>query len=215
MCPVLWKAKHKISEFGVRKGSLIKKAPTENKEDLMVPQIHLALRTRLKVFSGWRNTYMEGLVWQVVIGGPWNLAIYGKGCQHWIFLDNEPAASERVSVFRFWLCSSPFVLSVHEGGGGGAVRLWFHACVCVCTCVCLCVCVRLWFREQPEVKVFSAYASAARHAVLVCCFWRVTQYTVKQDRTILSWFCGYTMWNDLLEIPPKVLPFWWLPQGTK
>ena len=70
--------KLKISEFGVRKVLLIEKAPTRKMGDLMVPQIHLACWTRLKVFKGLGGTrYVEVLVGQVLIGGPWNLAIHG------------------------------------------------------------------------------------------------------------------------------------------
>ena len=60
---------------------------------------------------------MKELVGQVLTGGPWSLAIYGKG--H-IFPDNGPFSFERVPVFKFQLCPDPLVL-----------------CVCVCVCVCV------------------------------------------------------------------------------
>lgn len=41
----------------------------------------------------------EAVTGQVLIGGPWNLSIYGKGFQHQIFLGNWLFASERVPVF--------------------------------------------------------------------------------------------------------------------
>lgn len=44
---------------------------------------------------------------QVFIGGPWSLAINGKGHQYRIFLDNGTFASESVLVFKFQLCPSP------------------------------------------------------------------------------------------------------------
>lgn len=36
-----------------------------------------------------------------MIGGPWSLAIYGKGHQQWTFLDNGPFASGKVLEFKF------------------------------------------------------------------------------------------------------------------
>ena len=58
------------------------------------------------------------LVGRFLIGGPWNLAIYGKGFQHQVFLDNLPFASERVPVFKFLLCPDSLV-------PWGGARLWF------------------------------------------------------------------------------------------
>lgn len=53
---------------------------------------------------------MEVLVGQVLVGGPWSLAIYCKGHQHWIFLDSGPLASELVLVLKFQLCPRPLYL---------------------------------------------------------------------------------------------------------
>ena len=41
-----------MSVFGVRKGLLIKKTPTEKMGDIVVPQIHLASWDRPKVLKG-------------------------------------------------------------------------------------------------------------------------------------------------------------------
>lgn len=49
---------------------------------------------------------------QVLIGGPWILAIYGKGCQHRIFQKKGPSASEGVWVFKFWLYPGLLVLCI-------------------------------------------------------------------------------------------------------
>lgn len=46
---------------------------------------------------------------QDLTGGPWNLAIYGKGLQCQIFLDNGPFASEKVLAFKFRSRLSPLV----------------------------------------------------------------------------------------------------------
>lgn len=46
--------------------------------------------------------------WGQDLGGPWSLAIYGKGHQSaLIFLDSGPFASERGLVFKFQLCPCP------------------------------------------------------------------------------------------------------------
>lgn len=51
--PMLPKAKKlKVSEFGVRKGLSIQKAPMKEMRDPMVPEIHLACWTRLRVYKG-------------------------------------------------------------------------------------------------------------------------------------------------------------------
>lgn len=60
------------------------------------------------------------LAGQVLIGGTWNLAIYGTGLQHRIFLDNEPSASESAPVFEFRLCPSPLVPRAVRG------EIWFQ-----------------------------------------------------------------------------------------
>lgn len=61
-------------QSGVRKGLLIKKAPSKMMGGLTVPSMHLFHWTRLRVFlRGW------GTGGNVVTGGPWNLVIYGKG----------------------------------------------------------------------------------------------------------------------------------------
>lgn len=46
----LVKLKLKMLRFCIRKGFLIKKVPTQNMGDLMVPLIHLAYWTGLRVF---------------------------------------------------------------------------------------------------------------------------------------------------------------------
>lgn len=45
------KPKLKTSKFGVREGLLVKKVPTEKREDLTVTQIHISLWTRLRDFE--------------------------------------------------------------------------------------------------------------------------------------------------------------------
>ena len=58
-----------MSEFGVRKTLLIEKTPTEKMGDRVVPQIHLAYRTRLRVLRAQGNTCEAVLVGQVFNGG--------------------------------------------------------------------------------------------------------------------------------------------------
>lgn len=57
--------KLKMSEFGVRKSLLIKKAPAENMRDLAMPQIHLVRWTRSRVFKGTGGQVCGVLVGQV------------------------------------------------------------------------------------------------------------------------------------------------------
>ena len=84
------------------------------------------------------------LVGQVLIGGTWSFAIYGKGVQQRIFLHNEPSASESVPVFKFQLRPGPLVPWVVRGGA--------------------------WFQVQLKIKVLSsAPALAAGLGVWVCC----------------------------------------------
>lgn len=49
------------------------------------------------------------------------MAIYRKRLQDWICPDNRWFAFERVTGFKFWLCSG----SVVPWGGGEGVSLWF------------------------------------------------------------------------------------------
>lgn len=60
---------------------------------------------------------MEMLAVQVSVGGSWSLVIYGKRCQHRIFLDNGPSTSQIVLVFTILLYSGLLV------GAQGQARL--------------------------------------------------------------------------------------------
>lgn len=51
---------------------------------------------------------------QVLLGGLWNLAVYGTGCQQRIFLDNGPFSPEKGLVFKFQL----FLILWFRGGRG-------------------------------------------------------------------------------------------------
>lgn len=62
---------------------------------------------------GMWKCWWERLNWMML-----ELGYYGKGLQHWIFLDSGPLTSESVPLFRFQSCPSPLVLP-------GGVRLWF------------------------------------------------------------------------------------------
>ena len=62
------------------------------------------------VLRGWGNRHVEMLVMQVLIGGPENLAICGKGVS--ILNLHSPLASERV-----WRSSPCSFGSVGDGGG--------------------------------------------------------------------------------------------------
>lgn len=66
-----------------------------------------------RFLRSWENRYVKVLKGQVLIGGSWNLVIYGQGLQHHILLDYGPFASERDPVFKFWLCLCPLAL---QGG---------------------------------------------------------------------------------------------------
>lgn len=90
---------------------MVKKVPTEKMEDLMVTQIHISLWARLRDFE--ELGYTEVLVGQVLIGRPWNLAIYGKKASV-LVLDNRLFAFEKVSVFKILLC----------------LNLWFSVFMC-------------------------------------------------------------------------------------
>lgn len=81
------------------------------------------------------------LVGQVLIGGPWRLAIYGKGHS------TRSCWTMSLSLLKGF-CSGVQVISVLDMGEA-----------------------RLWFRVQVEVNfVFSsAHALAACLAVLICC----------------------------------------------
>lgn len=81
---------------------------------------------------------MEVLVVQILTGGPWNLAIYGKGLQCQIFLDNRTFASEKVLAFKFRSHLGPLVPCGAGGRGGGKTLVGV----------------------QLEVKVVSAHALA-------------------------------------------------------
>lgn len=70
MCQCFEKTKFKISESSVRKGLLMEKASTKKMGGLMAPQIHLAVWTLLRVFSGLGGLVCKMLVVQVLIGGP-------------------------------------------------------------------------------------------------------------------------------------------------
>lgn len=51
-----------MSEFGIRKCLLIEKTLTEKMGDPVVPQVHLALWTRLRIFKGYKEKmYVEVL----------------------------------------------------------------------------------------------------------------------------------------------------------
>lgn len=76
----------------------------------MVPQILLALCTRLGVYKS-----LEGAGGDE---GPWSGTIYGKGCQYWIFLEADPSLLK-----RFWCSSSSCVW--YFGFVEAEVRLWF------------------------------------------------------------------------------------------
>lgn len=116
-----------------------------------------------------------------------------KGHPHWIFLDNGPFASKRVPVFKFWL------------GAGLLVLLWVAGAE-----------MRFWFPVQLEINVRSSVrSSAAWSPILVCCFWKSTRYLIRQDRTILSWFCddniryllsGITLYCDYSQKQKSQLP---------
>lgn len=81
------------SEFGVKTHLLIEKLATRKMGDLMVPQILLARCTRLGVYKNLGGVGADG--------GPWSWAIYGKVCQHWIFLEVDTSLLK-----RFWCSSS-------------------------------------------------------------------------------------------------------------
>lgn len=68
------------------------------------------------------NRYVEVLVGHILIGGTWNLAIYGKGVSAQHFPDNGLFASERVLVFKFQLWSGPLVGQSGQGGGSRGGR---------------------------------------------------------------------------------------------
>ena len=63
VCLMLQKAKTQMSEFGVRKGLLMEKVPTERLGDLMMPQIHLACCTRSRVLKGLGQQVYERCWW--------------------------------------------------------------------------------------------------------------------------------------------------------
>lgn len=67
MCPVVQKAKLKMSEFGVRH-LLFEKAPTEKVGLLLAPQVHLACCTRVNIFKGPEEQVGRMLVGQVSTG---------------------------------------------------------------------------------------------------------------------------------------------------
>lgn len=111
---------------------------------------------------------------QVLIRRLWSLAIYGKGHQHKIFWtmdlllrDNRLFVSERVLVFRFYLCPAPLVL-VEYGGDFGSRSSWRL----VFSPLHMLQLHDLWFQSVVAVKQLGIM--------------------LKEDRTILSWFCGYT-----------------------
>lgn len=113
--------KLKTLQFGVRKGLLIGKGT--NQEDGRLSNASNPFFSLDKINGFYRvkgNRYVEVLLEQVLITGSWNLAIYGKGHQHHIFLDNWPFASEKALVLQFQLCSGPWVTQrrVHDFGFG-------------------------------------------------------------------------------------------------
>lgn len=61
----------------------------------------------MKNVSG--NRYAEVPARKVLIRGPWNVTFYGKGWQHQTFLDKGAFTSERIPMFKLWLCPVPFV----------------------------------------------------------------------------------------------------------
>ena len=48
------------------------------------------------------NKHVEVLERQVLIGGPWNSAIDGKGLQYWTFTDSGPFVSEKFRLGHLW-----------------------------------------------------------------------------------------------------------------
>lgn len=86
---------------------LIAKVLTKKMGDLMVPQIHIACWTRLRVFSDWGNRCAECWWSKFQLQKLGTRPFMVKGCQHWVFLDNEALASKRVPVFKFLLCPGP------------------------------------------------------------------------------------------------------------
>lgn len=79
----------------------------------MMPQIHLAHSAKFRVFKGLREQYVEALVGQILIGRPWNLAVYGQVHQHGFSWTMDP------SVLKGFQCS----------GCGYVLVLWFGAYV--------------------------------------------------------------------------------------
>lgn len=66
---------------------------------------------------------MEVLAGQVLTGGPWSLAVYGKGCEHWIFLDNRTLHFSKGPGGQVLVIPQAFGFVIREDGG---VRVWFH-----------------------------------------------------------------------------------------
>lgn len=94
---------------------------------------------------------------------------------------DRTSAFERVSVFKFWWCSRPLIL-------------------CVCG----------WRQTlvpgaAGRLKLSPLHALAAWLVVLIYFPWKLTQHCIKQDRTVLSWFCCHIStsilgWYSLTEI---------------
>lgn len=105
---------------------------TKKMGDIMVPQIHIACWTRVRVFSGWGNRCAE-LWWgkfQLEELGTWPFMV--KGCQHWVFLDNETwplkgfQCSSSCYVLVLRICGEGQETLVPDAAGGqsSSVHAW-------------------------------------------------------------------------------------------
>lgn len=109
-----------------------------------------------------------------------------KGCQHCIFLGNGPLASESVPVFKFQLRPGPLVPWM---GGGEDETLVLDAAD----------------GQSSHLCVFSGCTTCG----LVCCLLRTTQYLLKQEGPILSWFWGYKMLNQTFILRINLTCSWY------
>lgn len=113
------------------------------------------------------------LLGQVLIGGPWHLAIDGKGA-------STPELPGQWTL-GFWkgscvqeLCPDSLILGDRGRKGGQGSRLWF----------------------QMQGTMFFPLHKLWLHD-LVYPLQKATQHFTKQDRTILSCFCSYNGLNPL------------------